>query len=596
MLSQPDELIGTLVAERYRIKERLGRGGMGTVFLAEHEAIRKKVALKVLHPEYSAKPDLVERFQREAISASRVKHVNVLEVFDFGQLPNGCFYLAMEFLEGHDLADELERHKALAADRVLIIAKQICRALAAAHSRGVVHRDLKPENVFLSRTADGEEVVKIVDFGIAQLRSPDEAAKSEPTRRRLTRTGMIFGTPEYMSPEQAQGARSDHRVDVYATGVILFEMLTGAVPFTAETFLGVLQAHLNKPLLPMKHFYPEVQVSEELEAVIAHALEKDAEKRFAHMNDLAAALLDTPEGRRMRASVLPPAGPALDRISSVPTASHPGQPTSVQFDDTNPEAEAKPATRAEADTVAEAALPLTQAKERSAAAVTALGSTTPSPTDEAPPPPRRSAGIWLVGGGFVVACLAALGWYVRSTSLQTPTKAARGSRRQIRDDGNSAPGPVHTTLRAAHDVRDANDPRRQSEPDRRERPRGRNAVHERSPSLRHDALQCLREERRSGGADGGALRSQSGAQGPGSKGPDREARAEEESHPRPGPEEDVHRGGDAGRNQGLHRRALQTLIAALDAIGAPRLPRRLVRQARSAEARGCAKTGKADGD
>ncbi len=422
MLSQPDELIGTLVAERYRIKERLGRGGMGTVFLAEHEAIHKKVALKVLHPEYSAKPDLVERFQREAISASRVKHINVLEVFDFGELPNGCFYLAMEFLEGHDLADELERRKALPADRVLIIAKQICRALAAAHSRGVVHRDLKPENVFLSRTADGEEVVKIVDFGIAQLRAPDEAAKSEPTRRRLTRTGMIFGTPEYMSPEQAQGARSDHRVDVYATGVILFEMLTGAVPFTAETFLGVLQAHLNKPLLPMKHFYPEVQVSEELEAVIAHALEKDADKRFARMNDLAAALVDTAEGRNLRASVLPPAGPALDRVSSVPTASHPGQPTSVQFDDTNPEAEAEPATRANADTVAEAALPLTHAKEKPAAAVTALGSTTPSPTDDPAPPPRRSVGIWLARGGFVVACLAALGWYVRSTSLRAPPK------------------------------------------------------------------------------------------------------------------------------------------------------------------------------
>ena len=418
MLSQPDDLIGTLVAERYRVQERLGRGGMGTVYLAEHEAIHKKVALKVLHPEYSAKPDLVERFQREAISASRVKHTNVLEVFDFGSLPNGCFYLAMEFLDGRDLADELEDKKALPAERALQLAKQICRALSAAHSRGVVHRDLKPENVFLSRTSDGDEIVKIVDFGIAQLRTADDAAKSEPTRRRLTRTGMIFGTPEYMSPEQAQGARSDHRVDVYATGVILFEMLTGAVPFTGETFLGVLQAHLTQPLRPMRDFYADVVVSPELEAVVARALEKDVEARFSSMNELSAALLATPEGVNLRASILPPAGPALDRVSSVPTASTPGQPTSVQFDDTSPEGQGKSAHKATADTVLEHPVPLTTAKSREAAAVTALGETTPSPG--VAEPARRSMAIWIALGGFALVGLVAGGLYIRNTSVPTP--------------------------------------------------------------------------------------------------------------------------------------------------------------------------------
>src|SRR5688572_26112909 len=178
MTDAQDPLIGTLAAGRYRVIKPLGEGGMGQVYLAEHEAIEKRIALKVLHAEYAHKGDIVARFQQEAISASRIKHPNVLDVFDFGQLDNGCFYLAMEFLEGHDLAGEIQKSKVLDPLRGLRFALQICRALAAAHSKGVVHRDMKPENVFLQRTGDGEEIVKIVDFGIAQLKpSNEEAAK-----------------------------------------------------------------------------------------------------------------------------------------------------------------------------------------------------------------------------------------------------------------------------------------------------------------------------------------------------------------------------------------------------------------------------------
>ena len=280
MASQPDEVIGQLVAGRYRVLQRLGQGGMGTVYLAEHEAIEKKVAIKVLRPEYSAKADLVTRFQREAISASRIKHPNVLDVFDFGEIENGCFFLAMEFLEGADLADELERSRAISAERALRVILQVCKALAVAHAKGVVHRDLKPENVFLQVTADGEETVKIVDFGIAQLRSTEEAAATETSRRRLTRTGMIFGTPEYMSPEQAAGKQADLRVDIYATGIILFEMLTGAVPFTGDTFFAVLNSHMTAPLPPMRALNPDVVVSPELEAIISKALAKNPDERF----------------------------------------------------------------------------------------------------------------------------------------------------------------------------------------------------------------------------------------------------------------------------------------------------------------------------
>ena len=293
-----DPLLGTTVAGRYKVLKLLGEGGMGQVYLAEHSAIEKRIALKVLRAEYAHKGEIVTRFQQEAISASRIKHPNVLDVFDFGQLENGCFYLAMEFLEGNDLADELQRSRVLTAPRALPIAMQICRALSAAHAKGVVHRDMKPENIFLQRTGDGEEIVKIVDFGIAQLKPTNEEAQAESTKhRRLTRTGMIFGTPEYMAPEQASGKHADLRCDVYAVGIILFELFTGGVPFTGETFLGVLTKHLNDAPPSMRAVYPDLQISHELEAVVQRTLAKDPNHRYQTMNELAAALAGTPEGQ-----------------------------------------------------------------------------------------------------------------------------------------------------------------------------------------------------------------------------------------------------------------------------------------------------------
>ena len=299
MQSQPsgDPLLGTTVAGRYKVIKLLGEGGMGQVYLAEHSAIEKRMALKVLRAEYAHKGEIVTRFQQEAISASRIKHPNVLDVFDFGQLENGCFFLAMEFLEGNDLADELQRSRVLTAPRALPIAMQICRALAAAHSKGVVHRDMKPENVFLQRTGDGEEIVKIVDFGIAQLKPSNEEAAATASHRRLTRTGMIFGTPEYMAPEQASGKHADLRCDIYAVGIILFELFTGAVPFTGETFLGVLTKHLNEVPPSMRAVYPDLQLSPELEGVVSRALAKDPLQRYQTMTELAQALASTPEGQ-----------------------------------------------------------------------------------------------------------------------------------------------------------------------------------------------------------------------------------------------------------------------------------------------------------
>lgn len=299
-----DPLIGQLITGRYRVVSRIGEGGMGTVYAARHEAIEKKIALKVLHKEYSANPEVVDRFKQEAISASRIKHNNVIDIFDFGQLEDGSCFIAMEFLEGQDLGDALQGVGAFSPEPAIRIILQVCGALSAAHARGVIHRDMKPENIFLQTTAEGDHLVKIVDFGIAQLRS-DEAAESAaaPRQRRLTKTGMIFGTPEYMAPEQARGRNVDQRSDVYSTGVILYELLSGGVPFTGESFLDVLNKHCLEPVPPIAELNPDARLSQEVIDVVQTALAKDPSGRFASMKDLATALLRTPEGKAMSASI-----------------------------------------------------------------------------------------------------------------------------------------------------------------------------------------------------------------------------------------------------------------------------------------------------
>jgi serine/threonine protein kinase len=331
MTDPTDPMIGTLAAGRYRVMKLLGEGGMGQVYLAEHVAIEKRVALKVLRAEYATKGEIVTRFQQEAISASRIKHPNVLDVFDFGQLDNGCFFLAMEFLEGNDLADEITRRRVLDAATGIRVAMQICRALAAAHINGVVHRDMKPENVFLQRTADGEEIVKIVDFGIAQLRSKDDAVVE--TKRRLTRTGMIFGTPEYMAPEQASGKHADLRADIYAVGIIMYEMFTGAVPFTGETFLGVLTKHLNEAPPAMDSVFPELGISPEMQAVIMRALVKDPAVRYQSMLELAQAISSTPDATALGYRAVQSAM-TEHSLSYLPHA--PSNPTHQQFAPSTP--------------------------------------------------------------------------------------------------------------------------------------------------------------------------------------------------------------------------------------------------------------------
>ena len=286
------DIAGTLLLDRYRLIKKLGEGGMGAVYLAEHVTIKKRCAIKVLNPEYAHKADLVERFLQEARAASMIAHENVVEITDFGAAPNGSVFFVMEMLVGEDLADTIKREAPMPWSRVAPMALQICRALGAAHAKGVIHRDMKPENCFRIERSGNPDFIKVLDFGIAKVTSEDP----NETAGRLTSTGMIFGTPTYMSPEQAQGQRVDHRSDIYALGVILYELLTGKVPFSADNFMGILTKHMfDQPVAPSE-VAPQAGISPEVEALVLKALQKDRGFRFQSMQELAQAILDVGTG------------------------------------------------------------------------------------------------------------------------------------------------------------------------------------------------------------------------------------------------------------------------------------------------------------
>ena len=286
-----DARIGMLLKDSYRIERRLGSGGMGSVYLAEHEAIKKKVAVKILDVEPASRPDLKERFLREARAAAAIPDDHVIAIHDFGDTPDGSVFFVMEYLQGVDLSNVLSREAPLPWPRAREIMLQICRALQAAHERGIVHRDMKPANIFRVDRPD-RDFIKVLDFGIAKTLGPDSSPGVA-----LTRTGMLFGTPEYMSPEQAQGERLDHRVDIYASGVILFEMLTGKLPFRAETFMALLNRHqFEAPPRPSEVAPPSAHIPPAAEAVVLKALQKNPALRFQSMAEMAEALVAVDAG------------------------------------------------------------------------------------------------------------------------------------------------------------------------------------------------------------------------------------------------------------------------------------------------------------
>jgi eukaryotic-like serine/threonine-protein kinase len=273
-----DALVGTVFADRYRILRVLGQGGMGRVYEAEHVNINKKLAIKVLRPEVVADPATVARFRQEARSASSIGHENIIEIEDFATLPDKSVYLAMELLQGQPLGVRMREPPPLSVLEAVKLMLPVCDALNAAHQKGIVHRDMKPDNIFLAHKG-GRLTPKILDFGIAKV-SGEEGGVN------LTQAGAIFGTPLYMSPEQAKGAPLDHRTDIYSVGVILYELLTGRVPFKADSQVQLLSAHITIPPPSFAEVAPDRAIPPALEQVVLRAMSKSPADRQASMAEL----------------------------------------------------------------------------------------------------------------------------------------------------------------------------------------------------------------------------------------------------------------------------------------------------------------------
>lgn len=274
-----DPYIGTTFDHRYKIQKLLGEGGMGFVYLARHKVIDKKVAVKVLRLEMAKDREILDRFLQEAKAASSIGNPHIIDIADFGDLPDGSTYFVMEYLEGQSLSELVGATKQLSAERICHIARQMADGLAAAHERGIIHRDLKPDNIFLIQRGSDPDFVKILDFGIAKVTGSASDTK-------LTKAGAVFGTPHYMSPEQAAGAPIDHRADIYALGVMLYELTSGKLPFHADNFMGILTQHMYKAPVPIRVLVPACSPS--LEAVILKCLSKKQEARYQSMEEFGA--------------------------------------------------------------------------------------------------------------------------------------------------------------------------------------------------------------------------------------------------------------------------------------------------------------------
>ncbi len=295
-----DDYIGKTIAAKYRVEQMIGEGGMGKVYKATQTALDKPVVLKVLRQALLSDERTVARFQREAKAASRLNHPNSISVLDFGQADDGALFIAMEYVQGKDLHQLLSREWPLTEGRVIRLMSQVLSALADAHSAGVIHRDLKPENIMVEQRRGEADFVKVLDFGIAKI--VDGSGDDGPA---LTRAGFVCGTPEYMSPEQARGAQLDHRSDLYAVGVILYQLITGLLPFDSDSAVGFATKHLTEmPPLPSKR-RPDAKPSPAMERLIMRALAKNPDDRPQTADQFRAELLAVEKDRR--------AGPPLRR-------------------------------------------------------------------------------------------------------------------------------------------------------------------------------------------------------------------------------------------------------------------------------------------
>jgi CheY-like chemotaxis protein len=277
--ADPESWSGTMLAGRYLVGALIGKGGMGSVYEAERQDLAMRVAIKILHPGYASREDLVSRFRREAQVVATIDHPNIVKVLDFHA--DGPIFLVMERLHGTSLAAAITRDGQLASSRVAFIASQMLSALAAAHRANVIHRDLKPDNVFLTSMSNMNDIVKLLDFGIAKL-------MGQPIHEKLTETGIVLGTPAYMAPEYARAGTMDERGDIYAVGCVMYEALVGQEPFVAENYNALLYAIQEREAEPLRKLCPDAPKG--LCEVVEKAMSKDPDDRYYTAESMIEAL------------------------------------------------------------------------------------------------------------------------------------------------------------------------------------------------------------------------------------------------------------------------------------------------------------------
>ena len=313
------QLVGTIIAGRYKVESLLGSGGVGSVYLVQHTHMRKRFALKILNADSAQVPEMVARFEREAMAMGHIEHPNITAAIDFGRAEDDSFFLVLEYLEGQRLRDALAAGR-LRTARAMHIARQVGSALVRSHELGVIHRDLKPENIMLITRQGDRDFVKVLDFGLAKV----AAGMPEPGRggpaEALSRQGTIFGTPRYMAPEQCVGAPVDARTDLYALGLILYEMLTGEFPFAENDPLKIIRHQISTPTPPMARAASGATVPAALEAVVMRLTEKHPDKRYASADELLAALAEVAE----QEGILPPEPSA--QLPPLPSQPGPASP------------------------------------------------------------------------------------------------------------------------------------------------------------------------------------------------------------------------------------------------------------------------------
>jgi len=362
------DLLGSVIADRYHILKKLGEGGMGTVYLAEHVKMGRKSALKVMNPGMNTDPDAIARFNREASNASRLSHPNICGIYDFGETADGIIYLAMEFIEGSSLTSLIEKAGQLPPSRAASIIHQTADALQVAHDAGIVHRDLKPDNIMVARNRDGTDLVKVVDFGIAKASSSDA--------QKVTKTGMVVGTPEYMSPEQLAGDKLDGRSDLYSLGLVAFNCLTGMLPFAAENAQEAMIMRLTDKPRSLADVRPDIAWPAALQATLDKALVRDVDDRYKSAaqfgREFSAAIADMPMTQAVEAGTMVMGAKAAPKETVPETRVNASRPSAKTLPMEAPVAVRKPAAVA-ARAAAGSKMPLLAGVGGGLVLVTAVG-------------------------------------------------------------------------------------------------------------------------------------------------------------------------------------------------------------------------------